>query len=568
MAELLIRSIALPNGAGYLAPLSALHLEDKPLLETLTHWRNENVFAYPSQFQATPESTACWLRDRVLGAPDRMLFLVLQKHGRPIGHMGLGNAVNDEGRLEMDNIVRGVKGTEPGLMRAGMQALLRWAEEMPAPEEIYLRVLDDNAHAIAFYEKLGFVPDRLLPLRRHEQADGIFYRSPEESDRDPPDRHFLRMVYAPPRPFQGEALVLTAGPSISAREVSYAVDAARGGWNHEWNKYLGRFERAFADYIGVKHALATSSGTGALHLALLALGVGPGDEVIVPDLTWVATANAVAYTGATPVFADVEPDSWCLDAQSLREQITSRTRAVVPVHLYGHPARMDAILAVTLEHGLHVVEDAAPSIGAQYEGRRTGSFGEFSCFSFQGAKLVVTGEGGMLLTDDDALYDRVYKLWDQGRVPGSFWIDELGWKYKMSNLQAALGLGQLERIEELVEAKRRIFRWYEEALHGVPHIRFHREVEGARSIYWMTSIVLAEAAPVGRDELRARLRRRNVDTRPTFPAISRYSHLQRRQTPQPVAHFLGERGLNLPSGVCLRREQVDYVCACLREELC
>jgi perosamine synthetase len=566
--ELLVRSIALPGGAGYLAPVSALHAEDEPLLETLTRWRNENAFAYPSQFRATAESTAYWLRDRVLGAADRMLFLVLQRHGRPIGHMGLANALNDAGRLEMDNIVRGVKGCEPGLMQAGMEALLRWAREMLAPEEIYLRVLDDNAHAIGFYERLGFVPERRLPLRRHEQPNGVYYRTPEESDRRPPDRHFLRMVYAPRRPFKGQEMVLTAGPSISAREVSYTLDAARGGWNHDWNKYLRRFEQAFADYVGVKHALATSSGTGALHLALLALGIGPGDEVIVPDLTWVATANTVAYTGATPVFADVEADSWCLDAHSLREKITPRTRAVMPVHLYGHPARMDAILGVAEEHKLRVIEDAAPSIGAEYQGRRTGSFGDFACFSFQGAKLVVTGEGGMLLTDDNALYERAAKLWDQGRVPGSFWIDELGWKYKMSNLQAALGLGQLERVGELVEAKRRVFRWYEEGLEAVPHIRFHREVGGARSIYWMTSILLEDSAPVGREELRARLRKRNIDTRPTFPAISRYPHWQRRQEPQPVAHFVGERGISLPSGVGLRREQVEYVCACLREELC
>jgi perosamine synthetase len=566
--DLLTRSIALPGGIGYLAPVCALHSEDERLLETLARWRNENVFAYPSQFQATVESTRSWLRDRVLAAPDRMLFLVLQKHGRLIGHMGLANALDDQARLEMDNIVRGVKGRDPGLMAAAMDALLDWTQEMLAPEQIYLRVLDDNAHAIAFYEKLGFALDRLLPLRRHEQEDGVFYRTPAESDRDFPDRHFLRMVYAPQRPFRGEDLLLTAGPSISAQEVSYVVDAARNGWNHEWNKYLTRFEQAFAEYLGVRYALATSSCTGALHLALLALGIGPGDEVIVPDLTWVATANAVAYAGATPVFADVEPDSWCLDAESLRGKITSRTKAVIPVHLYGHPAHMDAILPVAAAHGLRVIEDAAPAVGAEYQGQRCGSFGDFSCFSFQGAKLLVTGEGGMLLTNDDALYERAGKLWDQGRVPGSFWINELGWKYKMSNLQAALGLGQLERVEALIEAKRRIFRWYEEGLDGVPYIRFQREVSGTRSIYWMTSIVLEDGAPLARDALRARLRQHNIDTRPTFPAISRYPHWSRRQEPQPVANGIGERGINLPSGVGLRREQVDYVCACLREELC
>src|SRR5438132_5560054 len=180
------------------------------------------------------------------------------------------------------------------------------------------------------------------------------------------------MAYRPQRPWPGEKMILTAGPSISAREASYALDAARHGWNDQWNSYLRRFEQSFAEYIGVKHALATSSCTGALHRELLALGIGKGDEVIVPELTWVATANAVLYTGATPIFADVEEDSWCLDADSVARKITARTKAAIPVHLYGQPARMDRIMAVARAHNLYVVEDAAPSIGAEFDGQRTG----------------------------------------------------------------------------------------------------------------------------------------------------------------------------------------------------
>ncbi len=286
-----------------------------------------------------------------------------------------------------------------------------------------------------------------------------------------------------------------------------------------------------------------------------------------PDITWVATANAVFYTGATPVFADVEPDSWCLDADSFESKITPRTKVVMPVHLYGHPARMDRILQIARAHKLRVLEDAAPSIGAEFKGKRTGSFGDAACFSFQGASSLVTGEGGMFVTNDDDLYERTHKIWDQGRVPGTFWIDELGWKYKMANIQAAIGLGQIERAEELVEAKRRIFTWYEQDLRGVPHITLNREASWARSIYWMTSILLDEKCPLSRDDVMAVLKKRNVDTRPVFPTISQYPYWPVKQTAQPVSVRISQRAINLPSGVCLKREQVGYVSRCIREIL-
>lgn len=563
--DLYAKAIRLPDGAGYLLPTCDLHVDDDALIADLTAWRNTDVAAYPSQFVATPASTKAWLRDRVLAAPERMLFLVVNKFGRTVGHMGFASAISDDASLEMDNIVRGVKAGDAGIMQRGMVALIDWAEEKLGPREIYLRVFETNTHAVKFYEKLGFVHDRLLPLTKHQNGANATFKPTGEGEKA--DTHFMRMVHRPQKKCAGDKMILTAGPSISAREASYAFDAARHGWNNEWNKYLRKFEQGFADYIGVKHAIATSSCTGALHLSLLALGIGRGDEVIVPELTWVATANAVLYTGATPIFADVEEDSWCLDADSVASKITPRTKAVMPVHLYGQPARMDRILAVAKEHKLYVVEDAAPSAGAEFNGKRTGSFGQFGCFSFQGAKLLVTGEGGMLLTDDTELYNRVYKIWDQGRVPGSFWIDTNGWKYKMSNVQAAIGLGQLERIEELVEAKRRIFGWYAEGLQGVPHIRLNREVAGTRSIYWMTSIYLEDSCPLPRNGLRAELRNRNIDTRDVFPAISQYPVWPRKQSPQPRGTRIGERAINLPSGVCLKREQVDYVCEQIRSLL-
>ncbi len=364
----------------------------------------------------------------------------------------------------------------------------------------------------------------------------------------------------------GEKMILTAGPSISAREATYAFDAVKYGWNDQWAKYLKAFEQSFAQYVGTKYALATSSCTGALHLALAALGIGPGDEVIVPDITWVATGNAVLYVGAAPVFADVDPKTWTLDPESFRSRITSRTKAVMPVHLYGHPTcRMDKILEIATEHGLSVVEDAAPSIGAEVLGRRTGSFGHFAAFSFQGAKLAVTGEGGMLVTNDETLFKKVHTLWDQGRVPGTFWIAERGWKYKLANTLAAIGLGQLERNDAMVEAKRRVFRWYEEGLAGVPYLSLNREASWARSIYWMTSILVHESSPVSRDDLMKELKARKVDTRAVFPAISQYPIWPTPQSPQPNALRIGLRAINLPSGVCLSREEVAYICAQIRE---
>jgi len=234
--------------------------------------------------------------------------------------------------------------------------------------------------------------------------------------------------------------------------------------------------------------------------------------------------------------------------------------------MYGHPARMNMLLEVAKKHGLKVVEDAAPAIGAEWQGQRCGSFGDFAAFSFQGAKLLVTGEGGMLVTNDDALYHKALKIWDQGRNPSRvFWIDADGVKFKMSNVQASIGLAQLERTDELIEMKRRIFDWYQEGLADTPFITMNKEVEGARSIYWMSSLLLDEACPIYRDELMKLLKARNVDTRPVFPAISQYPIWPRQQAPQPTAMRVGQRAMNLPSGVCLTKDDIFYVAKQIRE---
>jgi len=543
---------------GFLLTISRYHLNDTKLVTTLCDWRNSNVNAFPTQFVATKESTLAWMSDSLLNIPDRILFLVVNNSGENIGHIGLNGCVNDEMIFEIDNVVRGVPKQEPGIFASAIRCMIEWFRKTVNVKSFYLSVMDDNPHAIKFYLKNGFVEEYRIPLVKEAGNDSLNYRQARTGEVKAKD--FIRMSYSMAKPV-GNEMIFTAGPSISAREVVYSYDAAQNGWGREWSKYLNKFETDFAKYVGAKYALATSSCTGGLQIALMALGVGSGDEVIVPDETWVATANAVRYVGATPIFADVEIDTWNIDADSIESIITEKTKAIIAVHMYGHPARMDKILAVARRHQLRVIEDAAPAIGAEWNDQRCGSFGDFAAFSFQGAKLLVTGEGGMLVTSNTELYEKAKKIWDQGRNPArAFWIDSDGVKFKMSNIQAALGLAQLERADELIEMKRRIFSWYEEGLNSVPYIRLNKEVNGARSIYWMTSLYLDKLAPISRDSLIAKLRSKNIDTRPVFPAISEYPIWPLKQDPKPNAKIIGEQAINLPSGVCLTQDQVKYVC--------
>lgn len=563
-----VKSIVIGENEGYLVPICRVHVDDEELISKLTVWRNEHKYVYPSQFTATPESTKSWMTSRLLDVPDRILFLVENKFGKTIGHLGFANGLamikENKSYLEIDNVVRGVKSVDQGLMAKALRSLLDWADEKLMPEQIFLRVFSDNEKAIQFYLKNGFIKDVKLPLTKEVRTDGIYYSDAKAGAKA--DAEFLKMLFKPAQREIGKEMILTAGPSISALETYYAYDAAKTGWNNKWSFYIKKFEQDFAQYVGTQYALSTSSCTGALHLALLALGVGPGDEVIVPDITWVATANAIAYTGATPIFADIKKDTWCMDPESVKKLITDKTKAIMPVHLYGHATDMIQIMKIAREHKLFVVEDAAPAIGATVQGQKVGSFGDFAAFSFQGAKLTVTGEGGMLVTNNKDLYNKVYSLWDQGRdLSKTFWINETGWKYKMSNVQAAIGLGQLQRVEELIHAKRRIFSWYHDRLKDVKGVRLCYEPENSRSIYWMSSLQVLPGSKLTRDQLREELKKRNVDTRPVFPAISQYPIWKKPQATQAVSKEIGDTAINLPSGVCLKEDQIDYICKMIRE---
>jgi perosamine synthetase len=363
-----------------------------------------------------------------------------------------------------------------------------------------------------------------------------------------------------------------AGPWITEKEIAYVTDAVKTAWYGEANTYQRRFEEAFKTYVSRRHAMALPSATSAIHLALAGLGIGDGDEVIVPDATWIATSAPISYVGATPVFADIEPRSWCISPDALEACITARTRAVILVNLYGGMPDMDAVLAIAERHQLAVVEDAAESVGAEYRRRRAGSFGDASVFSFHGSKTLTTGEGGMLLTDDDALYQRALVLRDHGRAAGTrqFWNQEVAFKYRMSSLQAALGLAQLERIDELVERKRTIFGWYREGLDGAEGVTLNYAGPMVMNAYWMVTAVFDAALGLEKEAVMEALSRRGIDTRPFFyPLSSLPAYVDRPEAKAAAvrnrhAYDVSRRALNLPSALNLTRSQVEYVCVELR----
>lgn len=358
--------------------------------------------------------------------------------------------------------------------------------------------------------------------------------------------------------YKPDKMILTAGPSISQKEVKYVLDAVKNGWNFNYRDYLNKFEKAFADYIGVKYAWSTSSGTAALHVALLALDLKKGDEVILPEIGFVAAANAISYLGAKPVFVDVEKDTWCLDPNLIEKKITKKTKAIMPVHIYGSLTDMDPITKLAKQYDLKVIEDACPSVGSTYKGKKTGSLGDIAAFSFQGAKILVTGEGGMVVTNDANLYEKARYWGDHAKDKNkAFWNTDVGYMYRMANLLGALGLAQLERIETLIKKKRRIYNWYKKRLGTIEGISMNVEREGTRNIYWMSSIVLDKDFGMTREQLMSKLKDKLVDTRPFFYPMSMMPMWKEEDT--PIAHHVGTHGINLPSGVNLTEEQVDYV---------
>lgn len=354
-------------------------------------------------------------------------------------------------------------------------------------------------------------------------------------------------------------------PSITDKEVEYATDAAKNGWGERCYDYINRFEQAFKQHLSVNHAIATSSCTGAMHMGLSALGIGLGDEVILADINWIATVAPVTYLGATPVLVDILPDTWCIDPIQAEVAITHKTKAIIATHLYGNLCDMDALLALGEKYGIPVIEDAAEAIGSIYKGKRAGSMGTFGVFSFHGTKTLTTGEGGMFVTNDNELYETVLTLSNHGRSRSQtkqFYPDMIGFKYKMSNIQAAIGCAQMERIDTLIQRKRDIFSYYAENLHQFDAIYLNPEATGSQNGYWMPTLVFDKRLNINRDMLTSIFAKENIDARVFFYPLSSLPMF----TPvvNPYSYDIPTRSINLPSYDEMTKQNQDTVIYCIK----
>jgi perosamine synthetase len=339
-------------------------------------------------------------------------------------------------------------------------------------------------------------------------------------------------------------------PSITELEISYVNDAITNGWGEKCYDYIHRFEKDFAKYQGTTHALATSSCTGAIHLALMALGVKADDEVIIPEITWIASAEPILYIGAKPIFVDVLESTWCLDPKKVEEAITPKTKAIIVVHIYGNLCNMNEILAIAKKHNLLVLEDAAEALGSEYYNKKAGSIADVGVFSFHGTKTMTTGEGGVLVTNNESVYSKAKILNDHGRNANDpenkmFWMRDFGYKYKMSNLQAALGCAQINRIEELINKKREIFNWYKELLKDVP-CQLNPELENTKNSYWLPTVVFDKSLNFDREAFFDLCKKNGIDSRPFFFPLSSLPMFESRKE-NIISYNIFERGINLPS---------------------
>lgn len=364
-----------------------------------------------------------------------------------------------------------------------------------------------------------------------------------------------------------QPFIPVAGPSITDREGELAREAALTAWGPDHYRFNARFEAMMADYVGVRFAASLPHATSGLHLALAAAGIGPGDEVIGPDVTWIASMAPVTYVGATPVLVDILPDTWCIDPAAVAAAIGPRTRAIIGVDLYGSMCDWRALREIADRHGLFLLQDAAEALGSTYAGRRAGSHGDAAAFSFHGSKTITTGEGGMIVTDDPALFARIQKLRDHGRPPGDrfFRNDEVAFKYKMSAVQAALGIAQMERIETLIAEKRRIFGWYAKRLAGVPGLALNTEPQHVENSYWMVTVVPDRSLGLSKYDLQAKLLERGIDSRPFFSRLSRLpAYAEAAENCRFVAStaqgdLMADCGINLPSGYHVTEAVADRV---------
>ncbi len=361
-------------------------------------------------------------------------------------------------------------------------------------------------------------------------------------------------------------MISVCEPVLNGREMQYVVDCLETNWISSTGKYIDRFERQFSAYCGVPYGVACSSGTTAIHLALVALGIGPGDEVIIPDFTLIVSANMVIQAGARPVLVDVDPRTWCIDPNLIEAKITPRTRAIMAVHMYGHPCDMEAIADIARRHNLYVLEDCAEAHGAEVNGNKVGALGDAGCFSFYGNKILTTGEGGMVVCKDRQLAERMQLLRNQGFGEPRFVHQVTAFNYRLTNIQAAIGLAQSEMVEEKVERKCWIGKTYNELLAGQHDFTLPHEEPWAKNVYWMYGVLIEKSLGVTKDGLMAKLKQKGVDTRSFFCPMS-LQPVFRHDNPlfpdvsgdYPVSVDLWNRGLYLPSGLSLTHDQIEEV---------
>ncbi len=361
----------------------------------------------------------------------------------------------------------------------------------------------------------------------------------------------------------------SAGPSITKKEIDLVTEAIKYGWYEKRNMHINQIVKEFSQYTGIKYCYPTVNCTSAIHLALLALRIGPGDEVIVPDVTWVASVAPIHYVGATPIFADIEEDSWCLSPESFERLITPKTKAVLVVDLYGNMPDWDKILKIAKEHKIKIIEDAAEAMGSFYKGKPAGSFGDISAFSFNATKIMISGQGGMAVTNNKKWFERFEILAHHGMLPynkKTFWSVEIGYNYLWTNIQAALALGQLRRLNELVTKKRKIFAWYKKRLEGIVEIKLNHESKGTKSTYWIINAYLSGKYKIKKEKIMEAFKKFNIDTRPFFypvssqPAYAKYTKGKNYKKQNIISYKISPFIISLPYSLELKEADIDYVC--------
>ena len=361
-----------------------------------------------------------------------------------------------------------------------------------------------------------------------------------------------------------DKMIPISEPVLGEEEIEYVCNCLRSNMLSFLGEYVKTFERKFSKFSGCKYGVSCSNGTTALHLALLAVGIKPGDEVIVPNLTFIATANAVRYCNAVPVFADSEPLTWNIEPNEIRKKITAKTKAIIAVHLYGHPCEMDDIVKIAKEHNLFLIEDCAEAHGAEYKGKRVGSVGDIGTFSFYPNKVITTGEGGMCTTNNKDFFDRMIYFRNHCASKKKYWFDDVGYNYRLTNIQAAIGVAQLNKVDLFLKIKRNNAKVYSNLLRKIKGVTLPTEKSYAKHIYWMYSILLGDSYKLKRDELIKKLMQKGVESRPVFYLLTDMPPYKSKEK-FPVAREISRRGISLPSGVSLKESEINKVVGLIKK---